>query len=261
MSGKVITIVGSGASSVSFIDALLENLCVENNILSDLTIFLLDKRPQFGRGLAYADDTSTSLLNTRASFISPFSDKPGHFYNWLLQNKSIWEDDFPDLILSPDAFLPRSLFGNYLTHMLQSLSKKAVEIGCRVITVNDEAYRITFAHDGKIVISTRGNLSFPSDHVVLSCGNGGSLEYKNLEDTPGFFSSPYPIKHTTRVIPKEARVAIIGSRLSAIDMAIGLKASGHTGPIVFHSRTGSLPAVRGIQGRYKPEYLTPQRIK
>ncbi|APQ11038.1 hypothetical protein BJP27_05825 [Pseudomonas oryzihabitans] len=261
MSGKVITIVGSGASSVSLIDALLENLCLKNNIAPDLTIFLIDKRPQFGRGLAYADDTSTSLLNTRASFISPFSDKPGHFYNWLLQNKSIWEDDFPDVVLSPEAFLPRSLFGNYLTHMVQSLSKKAVEIGCRVITINDEAYRITFAHDGKVVVSTRANLSFPSDHVVLSCGNGESIEYKIFENTPGFFSSPYPIKRTTRVIPKDARVAIIGSRLSAIDMAIGLKSGGHTGPITFHSRTGSLPGVRGIQGRYKPKYLTPQLVQ
>lgn len=260
MSSKVITVIGGGASSVSFIYAVLNGL-ERYGCRSNVSIFLLDKQSQCGRGLAYSEDCITNILNTRAEFISPFPDQPGHFYTWLLANREIWEDDFPDIILCPQAFLPRSLFGLYLAHMIQFLVKKAVELGCQLIPVHDEVVNISFSHDGRIVVSTNGNLSFPSDHVVLSCGNARSLEYRHLATAKNFFSSPYPIKRTCRLIQKQESVAIVGSRLSAIDAVIGLTANGHKGPITLHSRTGALPSVRGTQPRYQPTILTEENVR
>jgi uncharacterized NAD(P)/FAD-binding protein YdhS len=260
MFDNVITVVGGGASSVSLIDALFEGLAKEHGY-GALTIFMVEKRSHFGRGLAYSEDIPTNLLNTQAAFITPFSNKPGHFYQWLQDHRDYWEDDFPNVALRPDAYLPRPLFGLYLSHMVQALGNRAVELGCRLILVNDEANRISFAHDSRVVVSTKGNLSFASDHVVLSCGNGSSMEYQHLVNFKGFFPTPYPIKRIVRVIPPQSRVAIIGSRLSAIDAVLGLTARGHTGPITLHSRTGALPSVRGTQGRYTPKYLTPDRVK
>lgn len=260
MVGNVITVVGGGASSVSFIYAFLNGLG-RYGCHSNMSIFLIDKQPQCGRGLAYSEDCRTNILNTRAEFISPFSDQPGHFHKWLLDNREVWEDDFPDIDLCPQAFLPRPLFGLYLAQMTQLLVRKAVELGCQLIPVHDEVVNLSFAHDGKVVVSTKGNLSFPSDHVVLSCGNANSLEYQHFAATEGFFSSPYPVKRTCRLLQKQASVAIIGSRLSAIDTVIGLTANGHVGPITLHSRTGALPTVRGTQGRYNPTILTPETVK
>lgn len=260
MSGNVITVIGGGASSVSFIYALLNGLG-RHGCHSDVSLFLIDKQSQCGRGLAYSDDCSTNILNTRAEFISPFPDQSGHFYRWLLANREIWEDDFPGIELCPQAFLPRPLFGLYLAHMIQFLVKKAVELGCQLILVHDEVLNLSFSHDRRVVVSTKGNLSFPSDHVVLSCGNARSLEYRYLAAAEGFFSSPYPIKRTCRLIQKQASVAIVGSRLSAIDAVIGLTANGHEGPITLHSRTGALPSVRGTQGRYQPTILTPETVR
>lgn len=109
MSGEVITIIGGGASSVSFIYAFLKGLA-RHGCHSNLSIFLVDKQSQCGRGLAYSEDCGTNILNTRAEFISPFPDQSGHFYRWLLANREIWEDGF--LILSyvrmhfyPDPYL------------------------------------------------------------------------------------------------------------------------------------------------------------
>lgn len=260
MTGKVLTIVGGGASSISIIDSLLDDISNDFNY-RDLTIFVLEMRPDIGRGLAYADDSNTNLLNTKASFISPFAKKTGHFYNWLVNNKELWEDNFPDVILTPDAFLPRPLFGHYLSCMFQVLSKRALKLGCRLIAINDEAVKLSFSPDGKAVVSTKNHLSFPSDHVVLSCGNGGSIEHNSLLDKKGFFKSPYPIKRTSRLICKDASVAVLGTRLSAIDAVLGLKAHGHRGKVVLHSRSGTLPSVRGAQGRYEPKFLTLENIK
>ncbi|AZF58860.1 FAD/NAD(P)-binding protein [Pseudomonas sp. R11-23-07] len=260
MADKVITVIGGGASSVSFVYTVLNGLG-RYGCHSDVSIFLVDRQFQCGRGLAYSEDCRTNILNTRAEFISPFPDQSGHFYRWLLASREIWEDDFSDVELCPEAFLPRPLFGLYLAHMIQLLVKKAVELGCQLIPVRDEVVNMSFSHDGRVVVSTKGNLSFPSDHVVLSCGNACSLEYQHLTTMKGFFCSPYPIKRTCRLIQKQASVAIVGSRLSAIDAVIGLTANGHEGPITLHSRTGALPSVRGTQGRYKPVILTPETVR
>ncbi|WP_414147696.1 FAD/NAD(P)-binding protein [Erwinia sp. BNK-24-b] len=259
MSGKVITIIGGGASSVSMIHSLLNGI-EKKNTKENLTIFMIEKRSGFGRGLAYSEDVTTNLLNTKAGFITPFTDRPGHFYQWLDENRTVWEDDFPDIDINQDAFLPRPLFGHYLSNMVQHLCSRALSLECRLIPVKDEAIRLSFSHDGHVVVSTKNNLSFSSDHVVVSCGNGGSLEYSALDGEKNFFSSPYPVKRTARNVPKDARVAIIGSRLSAIDTVLGLKKNGHTGKITLHSRTGALPSVRGSQGRYQPQYLTLEKV-
>lgn len=260
MENTVITIIGGGASSVAFIYSLLEGLS-RSGCHSSLSLFLIDRQSQCGCGLAYSEDCITNLLNTRAEFISPFADQPGHFYKWLSDNRDVWEDAFPGIELLPQAFLPRPLFGLYLAHMVRRLVNRAVALGCQLIQVHDEAVSLSFAHDGKVVVLTRGNLSFPSDHVVLSCGNARSLEYQHLATSEGFFNSPYPLRRTCRLIPKHASVAIVGSRLSAIDTLIGLKTNGHVGPITLHSRTGALPYVRGTQARYKPKILTPETVK
>ncbi|MBO0494932.1 FAD/NAD(P)-binding protein [Pseudomonas sp. Marseille-Q1929] len=260
MPNNIITVVGGGASSVAFIYSLLEGLS-RSGCHSGFSLYLIDRQSQCGRGLAYSEDCITNLLNTRAEFISPFADQPGHFYRWLSDNRGVWEDDFPCVELSPQAFLPRPLFGLYLAHMIQCLVNKAVALGCQLIQVHDEAVSLSFAHDGKVVVLTKENLSFSSDHVVLSCGNARSLEYQHLATSEGFFNSPYPLRRTCRLIPKQASVAVVGSRLSAIDTLIGLAASGHVGPITCHSRTGALPYVRGTQARYKPRILTPEMVK
>ncbi|WP_300628500.1 FAD/NAD(P)-binding domain-containing protein, partial [Pseudomonas sp.] len=260
MSGDVITVIGGGASSVSFIYSILNGLG-RYGCRSNVSLFLIEKQSQCGPGLAYSEDCNTNILNTRAEFISPFSDQPGHFYRWLVANRDVWEDDFCDIELCPQAFLPRPLFGLYLAHMVRFLVKKAVGLGCQLIPLHDEVVNLSFSPDGRVVVSTKGNLSLPSDHVVLSCGNARSLEHRHLAGVHGFFSSPYPIKRTCRLIHKHASVAIVGSRLSAIDAVIGLTANGHEGPITLHSRTGALPSVRGTQGRYKPTILTPETVK
>lgn len=260
MSGKVITIVGGGASAVALVDSLLQGIS-QRTEKKRLAIYLLEKRSELGRGLAYSDDSNTNLLNTKAGFITPFSREPGHFYNWLLSNRDSWEDHFPEVEIRPDAYLPRPLFGYYLMHMVQLLIQKAVGLGCCVIPIKDEAVNMSFSYDGKVVISTKNNLSFPSDHVILSCGNGGNMAYTALNGKSGYFPSPYPIKRTTRLISNDAKVAIIGSRLSAIDTVLGLKARGHKGKITLHSRSGALPSVRGAQGRLQAKYLTLKNIQ
>jgi uncharacterized NAD(P)/FAD-binding protein YdhS len=252
-------VIGGGASSVSLIAAILDEFDHKANL--SLTIFVIEKRSSFGRGLAYAEDCHTNLLNTRAGYITPFSAKPGHFHDWLTAKRDLWEDDFPGVSPNADAFLPRALFGAYLESMVGDLVQRAIEKGCRLIPVRAEAMDVSYGHDGRLVVTTNTSLAFQSDHVVLSCGNVGSREFEAFKGQGDFFASPYPLKRLARQVPSEAAVGILGSRLSAIDAVTGLVSSGHTGPLTLHSRTGALPCVRGTQGRYAPRVLTPSRVE
>ncbi len=260
MTDKVIVVVGAGASCVSYVEALLAEVPTCKPGLR-FTIYIIERRRRFGRGLAYEQDLDSNILNTKASFITPFSNRPGHFHDWALANRDAWEEEFPGYRLEPDSYVPRPLFGLYLEAMVDELVRDAIALGCHVIPVHAEATSIKYGHDGRLIVSTDSSLAFQADHVVLSCGNLPSLEHKSLAGTPNFFSSPYPVRKLPKKIAPDAVVGILGAHLSAIDAIVGLTSRGHAGQIGAHSRSGFLPFVRGTQGRYQPRTLTRAMVE
>lgn len=259
MKSNVIAVVGGGASAVSFLDSLAREY--RDTARRPLTVFLVEKRRFTGRGLAYDADLSTNLLNTRAGYITPFPDKPGHFYGWLTTNRHQWEEDFPGLAVDEQTFVPRPLFGLYLEYMMSELSGRLAQLGINLVQLRAEVLDMHRTNDGDVILRTDTSLTIRADQVILSCGNLQSREYSALDAHPGFHSSPYPIKRLTRTIDKDAGVAILGARLSAIDIALGLAGAGHRGPMTMVSRSGYYPSVRGTQGRYVPRVLTLERIR
>lgn len=93
--------------------------------------------------------------------------------------------------------------------------------GWRVSVVND---RVTdFAAGPPVLLRTDGGTAHPVDRVVLAV----------------------------------AHVAVIGSGLTAVDIAAGLAEQGHRGPITLLSRTGVLPFVQQRPLPLTPRHLTP----
>src|ERR1700704_3985117 len=92
MSG-VLSIVGAGASALAFLYAYVQKF-VDNAGMPD-SIFIFEKSGVFGPGVAYEQDLSTNILNTKTGFITPFHDLPGDFYNWLNANEKTWKPSFP----------------------------------------------------------------------------------------------------------------------------------------------------------------------
>lgn len=255
----VIAIVGGGASGLAVTYKLIAEILKQDQ-KPNLTIYFIDRKRHFGRGLAYDGDISTNLLNTRAAFISPIAGDPGHFLRWLTENEREWRDDFPGLKVTPDAFLPRPLFGLYLEHLFAEVTKTALRLGSRVIAVNAEVTDIEIIGENDLVVQTDQALAIRSDYVVLCCGNLPSTEFRDLADRPNFFVSPYPIRSLSRAVPKGARVGVAGTRLGAIDTIVGL--AGNDPDATFHafSRSGRLPSVRGTQGRYVPRLLNHEHL-
>jgi uncharacterized NAD(P)/FAD-binding protein YdhS len=59
---------------------------------------------------------------------------------------------------------------------------------------------------------------------------------------PFYYENPWV---SGKCIGSRSAVGIIGSRLTAIDLALELRSLGHTGPIIMASRSGALPSVKG----------------
>jgi uncharacterized NAD(P)/FAD-binding protein YdhS len=256
----VVTIIGGGATGLSVAYHLIAQ-AQEQRADVRLSIYLLDTRRHVGRGLAYDVDSRTNLMNTRAGLISPIAGDPGHFHRWLSDNRPVWESEFPSLSADADSFLPRPLFGLYLEHLFEEVNRMALRQGSRINAVREEVTEVKMLAGRDFVVRTASNLAIRSNYVVLCCGNLPSREFLHLEGQPGFFRSPYPVQGLVRSIRPDADVAVVGSRLSAIDTVLGLAERGHAGALHCFSRSGRLPSVRGSQGRYVPRLLTPANLE
>ena len=72
-----VTIIGGGASGVLVAAHLLRDP------QTDIRVTLIERRGQFGQGLAYSASQREHKVNVPARGMSAFADDPDHFWRWL----------------------------------------------------------------------------------------------------------------------------------------------------------------------------------
>jgi len=212
-----VTIVGGGASGVLLAAHLLRNPD------TDIRVTLIERRGQFGQGVAYSARQRDHLVNVPASGMSAFSDDPEHFWRWL-QTKGHAASG------SPWVFVPRRLYGAYLGDVLSAAGNARPG---RLVVLSEEVMAVQQTRSG---IETRlaNGTSLVSHHAVLAVGHetqpargrGLAVRVDSDQDTP---------------LPKDAPVMILGSGLSMVDAWLSLSQADHRGPIMVVSRNGFLP--------------------
>lgn len=222
---KKILIIGGGFSGATTAIELL------SQTKEPLEIFLSDSRGSVGQGLAYQ---SNQLLNLPASQLGLYPDKPEHFYHWLLSKEVVWRKEFPKLVIHASAFLPRKLYGIYIHAELKKAAGKSYG---RIHFIQEEIEDLLPAGGQWQALAKSGNKIPIVDAVVLALGN---------------FPKKLPMIHTNvldglrdtdkiKMIPKKAEVAILGSRLTAIDTIQSLLAQGFKGKLSIISKHGKMP--------------------
>jgi uncharacterized NAD(P)/FAD-binding protein YdhS len=98
------------------------------------------------------------------------------------------------------------------------------------------------------------------DYVILCAGGSVLSDPFNLAGFEGYIPNPYPTRERLREIPPDASVGILGSGLTAVDVAVSLKERGHRGPVRMYSRSGVLPLVRRPGPDWTAKHLTLDRI-
>ncbi len=191
---------------------------------------LIDAGARAARGLAYGTPYGAHLLNVPAARMSAFPDDPEHFLRWLREH---------DSSALPSTFAPRAMYGDYLAALLAEgeTTERVTRVGGTAIGLTrnaDVSHRWTVhLHDGR---------TLTAHAVVVALGNlppGDPLQFAG--DPPGEYVRDPWAPGAAIGLSADAPVLLIGSGLTAVDVAVALRHEGHRGAIYALSRHGRLP--------------------
>jgi uncharacterized NAD(P)/FAD-binding protein YdhS len=152
---RAVAIVGGGFSGTATAINLLRNpgAC-------PLRIHLIERRSEFGRGLAYARTDYPYLLNVPASRMSATIADPDEFLRYArARNPQVRGEDF----------LPRALYGGYLQHLLQDAASRA-PVGTCLRRVNAEVVSVSASASGASIELATG-VRLQADAAILALGS------------------------------------------------------------------------------------------
>ncbi len=186
---------------------------------------------ELGRGAAYGTRHPEHLLNTRAAAMSLFPDDTDHFVRWLEPRAD------------GAAFVSRRLYGDYVAEIAaRALERPHFRL------VNGRVTSLRRSDRGFIVESALGT-PIESRAVVLATGNALPADQflpPGVTQHPGYVADPW--RHDYRSIG--GHVLLVGSGLTALDVLVALRASGHRGAVHVVSRHGRYPAVHADVAPY-----------
>ena len=219
-----ITIIGAGFSGVALASAL------QRTAPAGTTVCLVGVEESFGRGVAYGAARPEHLLNTRARDLGLDPQAPQDFADWF----SLGER-------GRAGFLPRQVYGEYLHERVQALTAGNPGVGVHALrreaVAIDRGERALHVHldDGAMLVSDRVVLAIGALPPPPLAGVGPRLALH-----PRYLGSPWQEDAIER-IDRDARVLVVGTGLTMVDVVATLRQRGHAGRIDALSRHGLLP--------------------
>lgn len=195
---------------------------------SDVRVTLVERRSALGPGTAYDTGNADHLLNVRLGNMSAFPDEPAHLSEWLAQQSS-WQ--------ASGEFITRGAYGAYLRDLLDGAIADNPQ---RLDLVSGRAETLDRV-DGEWTIGLADGRILKGDAVVLAIGNQEPSTPAGVDEalrrSALYVENPWS---GDRLVPDQARqVLLIGTGLTAVDVAIALDKPGRT--ITALSRHGLLP--------------------
>jgi uncharacterized NAD(P)/FAD-binding protein YdhS len=190
-------------------------------------VIVVDPRPELGLGLAYSTPSLKHLLNVPAGKISALPDQPDHFLDWLHVHY--------DPKMRANDFAPRAIFGRYIQSLLAGSQRiehlQTTVLDCRL---DGGRARLNLADGAKLV----------ADAVILATGNFDPAPLPGVDDqaiSSGVYCHSAFEDATYANLDTEAPVVLIGTGLTAVDVVLRLRETGHRGTITAISRHGVFP--------------------
>ncbi|MEH1843354.1 MAG: FAD/NAD(P)-binding protein [Nostoc sp.] len=245
-----IAIVGGGFSGSLVATHLLKTAS------QPLTIKLIERSNQIGKGIAYSTDTNCHLLNVSAGNVSAFAHDPGHLLRWLQHNRDELKAFLPQEV-NASTFIPRKVYGLYIQSVLAEAEATAPS-DVRLERFTDEVVGVQPEEKGAM-ISLRSGRCFVADRVVLALGNSPSappaIQNANSNDE-SYLRNAWSADALTD-LDADASVLLIGTGLTMVDMVLSLNDRQHRGKIYAVSRRGLFPLKHQAAQPY-PCFLTPE---
>jgi uncharacterized NAD(P)/FAD-binding protein YdhS len=217
-----VAVVGGGASGLLTAFQLLTR-----SSDADLAVTVHEASGVLGRGVAYGTSDPRHLLNVRARHMSAYADVPSDLLDWARRSGRN-----PD----PLGFLPRTEYAHYLQDTLADVADHRLTISAGRV---DDIAQVPQGFE----LRTRDRVA-RAGTVVLAYGNQAPQPVVvgdvDLADLPGHIADPWNLA-AIRALPADAVVVLVGSGLTAIDLAITLLEDSPRRRAVMVSRHGLLP--------------------
>lgn len=227
-----VAIVGGGASGA------LVAAHLRRSASAPLHITLVERCARVGEGVAYGTTSKCHLLNVPARNMSAFEDDPSHFVRWLASK---------GVAGAGDRFVPRPLYARYLRELL----KPEREAGSGRATLDVHHAAVVDMRPGRTSaqLTLADGCAIAADAVILATGIVMREFPASLvvEDNPRCVANPWARGALAKVAPGDV-VTLLGSGLTAVDVLLGLRESGHSGPVHAISRHGLLPRAHRAEG-------------
>ncbi|GIF14139.1 FAD/NAD(P)-binding protein [Actinoplanes teichomyceticus] len=217
---QTVAIIGGGASGALLARALIRRTDHE------VVLVAPDRAP--GRGVAYGAAEPWHVLNARAGAMTADFDDPLDVVRWSAARGRP---------VQPGDFLPRAVYGDYLA---ERFAETVAESGGRLRHHLTTATALRSGPDGHVVLTGAGPVR--ADQVVLAVGNPLPGRLPGVSEaayaSPRFHPDPWAER---RDLPADEPVLLLGTGLTAVDVALSLSAAGHRGQVEALSRRGLLP--------------------
>jgi uncharacterized NAD(P)/FAD-binding protein YdhS len=227
---QTIAIIGAGFSGAITAVQLLRHAPP-----SGVRVVLFNRSGRMARGLAYGTRSGEHLLNVPAGNMSALPEDPEHFLRYCR-----WLN--PEV--KPTSFVSRRWYGSYLEAVLSAADDGANEqstlvreVGEVQRLVSDEARAITR-------IDLTDGRSIEADRVILAFGHFAPADpgwsQEGVCATSRYVRDPWA-SGALESIGRSDRVLLLGSGLTAVDVALALHRDERNGMTQCLSRRGLEP--------------------
>lgn len=207
-----------------------------------IAVTIVESRPQVGPGLAYSTTDPDHRLNAPAFSHTIHPADAWHFARWC-RDEHILDSDPDASQADGTTFVQRHQFGRYLATMVQRHASWPAT-GSSITHCHDKAIHGEPRQDSWH-IQLEGDRTLDANLLLLATGNPELQMPASLSgiraDLPGLIENPFA-NGAMDLVDANARVLIIGSGLTALDVLSTLIRRGHSGSIDVCSRHGLRPA-------------------
>ncbi|WP_392530758.1 FAD/NAD(P)-binding protein [Nostoc sp. C117] len=220
-----IAIIGGGFSGSLVAANLLRHAT------TPLSIKLIERNSEVGKGVAYGTPVDCHLLNVPAGKMSAFADEPNHFLNWLHSNG--YEQ------VTASSFVPRRVYGNYVQATLKA-AQINVLANVQLEKIVDEAIAIETKSSMTIVYLSSGQ-SLYVQKAVLALGNFPAIMPTPIASlNKQYVKDAWSSNAIANLNPEDA-ILLVGTGLTMADTVVALHQQGFQGKIYAVSRHGLMP--------------------
>lgn len=219
------------------------------------SVALIEKGPEFGRGVAYRGASIQHLLNVPAAKMSAFPEDASHFVRWLESHPDSWIRAGLCNVSGTD-FVPRAVYGEYVQDVLEeAIEESAGELH----RLSDEVVDVQPYINGAMRITLASGEFVHARKVVLAVGNfppgDPSLRDNHFHRSERYLHDPWSSENIA-LLASPGDVLILGSGLTGLDLLQRLQKEKTEGIIHVLSRRGLFPQSHRPAAAW-PSFLDP----